>query len=194
MPELISLKLKDYYMDTLPEYLREAKARRMELDCSFGLFTSVGIKTFEAPVSPDAFSRYYELHPQGRKISFKGEEEIYNAQSGCCTFVPRRNNKVLKLDQIEICYSQKNEWDDDWAQYWFYSKIAFPSVSDSVESIFPLASKVMPFQHVNQPGFNKSLSEFKDCDTAFREVAKFIRDRDLVEEYLAAKIWPLTFG
>ncbi|RLN00202.1 putative retrotransposon protein [Panicum miliaceum] len=103
------------------------------------------IKTFEAPVSPDAFCRFYELHPQGQKISFEGEEEIYNAQSSCCTFVTRRNNKVLKLDRIEISYSQKNKWDYDWGQYWFYTKIAFPSVSDSEESVFPLASKVMPF-------------------------------------------------
>ncbi|RLM79806.1 putative retrotransposon protein [Panicum miliaceum] len=46
------------------------------------------IKTFKAPVSPDAFCRFYELHPQGRKISFDGEDEIYHAQSACCTFVP----------------------------------------------------------------------------------------------------------
>jgi hypothetical protein len=41
MPELISLKLKDYYMDTLPECLRQVKARQLELDCSFGLLTSL---------------------------------------------------------------------------------------------------------------------------------------------------------
>ncbi|CAL4900371.1 unnamed protein product [Urochloa decumbens] len=41
MPELISLKLKDYYMDTIPEYLREVKVRRLELDCSLCLLTSL---------------------------------------------------------------------------------------------------------------------------------------------------------
>jgi hypothetical protein len=46
------------------------------------------VKTFGAPVSPDTFCRFYELHPQGRKISFEGEEEVFHAQSGCCTFVP----------------------------------------------------------------------------------------------------------
>jgi hypothetical protein len=96
-------------------------------------------------VSLDTFCRFYELHPQGWKISFEGEEEIYTAQSGCCTFVPRRNKKVLKLDRIEISYNQKNKWYNKWVQYWFYAKIAFPSTSDSQESVFPLASKVMPF-------------------------------------------------
>jgi hypothetical protein len=37
---------------------------------------------------------------------------------------------------MEISYSQKNKWDDDWAQYWFYAKIAFPSVSDCQEREF----------------------------------------------------------
>jgi hypothetical protein len=37
----------------------------------------LAIKTFKAPVSPDAFCRFYELHPQGRNISFEGEDEIY---------------------------------------------------------------------------------------------------------------------
>ncbi|RLM61269.1 putative retrotransposon protein [Panicum miliaceum] len=63
------------------------------------------VRTFCGPVSSDTFCRFYELHPQGRKISFEGEDEFYNAQSGCCTFVPRRNNKVLKLDRVEISYS-----------------------------------------------------------------------------------------
>lgn len=48
------------------------------------------------------------------------------AQSGCCTFVPRRSNKTRKLDQVEISFAQKNKWEDDWVQYWFYAKIAFP--------------------------------------------------------------------
>lgn len=37
------------------------------------------LKTFEAPVSPDAFCKFNELHPQGRKVTFEGEKEIYNA-------------------------------------------------------------------------------------------------------------------
>jgi hypothetical protein len=38
------------------------------------------VRTFGAPVSPDTFYRFYELHPQGRKISFEGEDEIYSIE------------------------------------------------------------------------------------------------------------------
>jgi hypothetical protein len=58
------------------------------------------VRTFGALVSPDTFCRFYELHPQGWKIFFEGEDEIYSVQSGCCTFVLGRNNKVLKLDRV----------------------------------------------------------------------------------------------
>jgi hypothetical protein len=148
------------------------------------------VKTFGALVSPDTFCRFYELHPQGWKISFEGEDEVFYAQSGCCTFVPQRNNKVLKLDHVEISFSQKNKWDDDWTGYWLYAKIGF--VNSSQEEIFSLALKVLPFQHINQADVDRSSKDLKDCCTAFREVAKAIGSRDLVEEYLAAKIWLLT--
>jgi hypothetical protein len=100
----------------------------------------------------------------------------------------------LKLDRVEISYSQKNKWDDDWAQYWFYAKIDFPRANDSQESVFPLASKVLPFQHVNQADFDKSLPEFKGCSATFKAAVESIGGRDLVEEYMDAKIWPLAFG
>jgi hypothetical protein len=69
----------------------------------------------------------------------------------------------------------------------FYAKIGFAGSDDPQEMTFPLASKVLPFQHVNQPDFDKTL-EFKECTAAFRVAAAAIGGRDLVEEYLAAKI------
>ena len=39
------------------------------------------VKTFERPILANAFCRFYELHPQGRKISFKGGDQVYNPSS-----------------------------------------------------------------------------------------------------------------
>lgn len=47
VPELVSIKLKDYYMDTIPEYLREINARRLELDCILGLLISLTLMSTE---------------------------------------------------------------------------------------------------------------------------------------------------
>lgn len=107
---------------------------------------------------------------------------------------PQRENKALKLDRVELSFCQRNKWDDDWAQYWFYAKIAFPSSSSSRGSNFSLAVKAAKFDHVNQAIFKKSAPGFKECSATFRKAACSIGGCDFVEEYLVAKIWPLSDG
>ena len=68
------------------------------------------VKTFRGPISVDGFCR---LYPQGRKVRIEDEDDVFSAQSRCCTFVPRRSNKTLKIDRVELSYCQKNRWDDD---------------------------------------------------------------------------------
>ncbi|KAL6619370.1 hypothetical protein ACP70R_034509 [Stipagrostis hirtigluma subsp. patula] len=45
VPALLSLKLEDYDMETLPEYLQQVNPRRLELDCSLHLLTSLALVT-----------------------------------------------------------------------------------------------------------------------------------------------------
>ena len=58
----------------------------------------------------------------------------------------------MKIERAEICYCQKNRWDDDWAQYWFYAKIVFLDESISVKVSYPLTSKVLFLEHVTFDG------------------------------------------
>ena len=37
------------------------------------------VKTFGGAVSVDAFCRLYELHPQGRRVSFEDDDQVYTA-------------------------------------------------------------------------------------------------------------------
>jgi hypothetical protein len=62
------------------------------------------VKPFRGPISIDTFCCLYELHPQGRKVRFADEDDAYSAQSRYCTFVPRRHNKSLKIDRLELSY------------------------------------------------------------------------------------------
>lgn len=57
-----------------------------------------------------------------------------------------------------------------------------------------MAACILPFEHTHQPSFNRHLSEFKACVKAFEATSQVSGGRDLVEEYLAAKIWPLSLG
>ena len=85
-----------------------------------------------------------------------------------------------------------NKWEDDWEQYWFYAKIGFPSVDSSGGVSYPLASKVAEFKHTTKADFRRTAAGYKECDSAFASLARVVSGRDLIEEYLAAKVWPLT--
>ena len=152
------------------------------------------VKTFGGPISVDGFCRLYELHPQGWKVHFADEDEVFSTQSGCCTFVPRRTNKSQRIEWVELSYCQKNQWDDDWTKFWFYAKIGFPSADDSAAVSYPLASKVLPVEHISQADFRRSGAGYKDCVEAFRMAAGLIGGRDLIEEFICANIWPLSAG
>ena len=87
---------------------------------------------------------------------------MYTAQSGCCSFHPRRTNKTQGIERMELSYYQKNKWEDDWVQYWFYAKIAFPMSNPSSEVSYPLARKLQPFNHVTKAEFKRMVPGYKD--------------------------------
>ena len=76
--------------------------------------------------------------------------------------------------------------------YWFYAKIGFPDPEGSSEEKYLLASDIEMFDHVYQPAFNKRGPGFKSCLEAFMTTCQVCGGRDAVEEFLAAKVWPLA--
>ena len=79
-------------------------------------------------------------------------------------------------------------------QYWFYAKIGFPGYDSSGEVSYLLAAKVEEFKHVTKADFCRTALGYKEYYSAFISAARVISGRDLIEEYLAAKVWPLTTG
>ena len=75
----------------VPEILAKFKVKIHQLTPNAIVMLSKffwAVKTFGGHVSVDAFCRLYELHPQGRKVRFAEEDEVFSAQSDCCTFMP----------------------------------------------------------------------------------------------------------
>ena len=134
------------------------------------------------------------MHPQTWKVSFDEDPQVFPAQSGCCSFHPRRTNKTQGIERMELSYYQKNKWEDDWEQYLFYAKIGFPSVESSAEVSYPLAAKIEQFKHITKADFRRTAAGYKECYSTFASAARAVSDRDLIEEYLAVKVWPLTRG
>ena len=100
----------------------------------------------------------------------------------------------MKIEWVELSYCQKNRWDDDWAQFWFYAKVGFPSAENPTDVSYPLASKVLSVEHISQADFRRSGIGYKDYLDAFASAAGLIGGRDLIEEFICANIWPLSAG
>ena len=96
------------------------------------------------------------------------------------------------VTKVEISFFQKNRWDDDWEQYWFYAKIGFAGKQDSSKVFYPLASKVQPLDLTNQAEFRRSAQNYRECCAAFASFVRLIGERDLIEEFVYAKVWHHT--
>ena len=87
-------------------------------------------------MSVDAFCRLFQLHCQPRKVFVDDDDEESEVQNGCCTFVPRKSNKKTSLTKVVLAAAQKNKWEGNWLEYWFYAQIDFPDPEGSSEERF----------------------------------------------------------
>jgi hypothetical protein len=115
----------------------------------------------------------YETKPWGK--------EQYHNNFGCYSFVTRLGSSCL------VPTFQKR-WPGDWMKEWFYVKNDLKTREDIAEIIMrPIWSRF---------GLRKPKVEIdeaaKGCRRAFGIVCSFIGTRDLVQEHVAYRIWPLV--
>ena len=79
-------------------------------------------------------------------------------------------------------------------RYWFYAKVKFLKIESPSEVYYLLAVDIQAFEHTYQPEFNRLAPGFSSCVGAFTTASRSCGSRDLVEEFVAAKIWPLSPG
>jgi hypothetical protein len=147
--------------------------------------------SFKSKPDVDCFFNHYELQYQPKAVKVNGERRL--AQFGSCTFIPKVRAKGK--ENLRISYAQKPRWPNTWIRHWFYATVpgltVFRGGIDTVT--YPLASKMslLVAERRVQP---KMTEGRKACEKAFELACRFSSGRDLVEEFLAADIWPLCFG
>lgn len=147
-------------------------------------------KTFGSDVDVDAFIHYHELHHQQRLVKFEGSSEKFDAQLGCCSFVTRRENKKKKIQRVELSFSQKNKWEEDRLRYWFYVMVGCPDPLSPDTTIYPFACKVEDLNITHISDYDAQSAGFKACCDAFYLATTTISGRDVVDEALAAEVFP----
>jgi hypothetical protein len=151
------------------------------------------MKTFGRNLSVDAFARFFELVivPDVIKVD---DGQFYEAQHACCTFNTRRQNTRKGITRIQIAPCCKTNLTDDWSSYWFYVKVDMSEVPGYEGPARPLSCSIEALTAVNTAEFNHRAVGIRNCESAFHLASTILGGRDVVKEFVAAEIWPISYG
>jgi hypothetical protein len=143
------------------------------------------VTSFGGILSAEGFAKRYELHYKPRKIEVDGDE--VQGQYGCLNFHAKHRSHRAKLT-----VAVKNKWSGAWMQAWFYCKVPLlwsPSHGRG-KGIYAMCSDMTGLDFSKEPPFE--CTEDDAGDVAFIKVTRSIVGRDVVEEYMACMIFPLS--
>jgi hypothetical protein len=151
------------------------------------------MKTFGCNLNTDAFARFFELVivPDVIKVD---DGQFYEAQHACCTFNTRRQNTRKGISRIQIAPCCKTNLTDDWNSYWFYVKVNMYEVPGYEGPAYPLSCSIAPLTAVNTTEFNHRAIGIRNCESAFHLASTILGGRDIIKEFVAAIIWPISCG
>jgi hypothetical protein len=139
-----------------------------------GAIQSQGIE-FDAQAFCKAFNHIHELHFQTKET-----RGLHN-NFGCYNFTYRRGSMFPAL-------AYRSNWLKEWAKEWFYMKNDLTASADISGIIQPPIATNFGFK---KPTYHVNF-EAQATIVAFNVVSTYIGMRDLVQEYLAFKMWPLA--
>jgi hypothetical protein len=132
-------------------------------------------------LDPDArcFCNILELSYQMKAI---GKEQYHN-NFGCYSFVPRSGASYPVP-------TFRKKWLGSWMQEWFYVKNDL-SQREDVKGI--IQCPIWSHFDIRRPSIALG-NDVQACQAAFNTVCTYIGTRDLVQEHVAYKVWPLASG
>jgi hypothetical protein len=149
------------------------------------------MKTFGRNLNVDAFARFFELVIVADVIKVD-DGQYYEAQHACCTFNTRRQNTRKEITRIQIAPYCKTNLTDDWNSYWFYIKVDMSEIPGYEGPACPLSCSIEPLTAVTAAEFNHRAVGIRNCENAFHLTSTILGGRDIVEEFVAAEIWPMS--
>jgi hypothetical protein len=151
------------------------------------------MRTFGCNPSVHAFARLYELVIIPKVI--KGSDgEFYHTQHACCTFNTRRQNTRKGITRIQIAPCCKTNFTEDWDSHWFYLKVNMLEVPGYTGPAHPLSCPIAPLTAVNTAEFNQRALGIRNCKSAFHLASTILGGRDIIEEFVAARVCPISSG
>jgi hypothetical protein len=146
----------------------------------FGMEHWVLCNTFELVIEPGII-----------KLS---DSQYCESHFSCCTFNTCRQNTRRGLTQIQIAPCCITNFTKDWNSYWFYVKVDMSKIPGYVGAAFPLSSPIEELTATCTAPYNHHAVGFRNCERAFHLSSKILGGRDIIEEFITANIWPISYG
>jgi hypothetical protein len=151
------------------------------------------MKTFGCSFGADIFAHLFELVIE-KYILKLDDEKYYDAHYLCCTFNTRRQNLRKGLNRIQLAPCSKTNFAKDWSSYWFYVNVDMSKVPGYTGPAYPFYSPMASVTAVCTASYNKRVADFESYENAFLLASTIIDGRDVIEEFVAADIWPISAG
>jgi hypothetical protein len=135
-------------------------------------------------LEPDA-KCFYNIHELFYKTKAIGKEQYHN-NFGCNNFVHRSD--VNRSDVRCPMPMFRKKWSGSWTKQWFYVKNDL-SKREDVRGI--IQHPIRSCFGIRRPSI-ASRNKVQACLMAFNTVCTYITTKDLVQEHIAYKVWPLV--
>jgi hypothetical protein len=132
-------------------------------------------------LEPDArcFCNIHELAYETKAI----EKEQYHNNFGCYSFMPQSESSY----RVPMF---RKRWSSSWMQEWFYVKNDLSQREDVIGIIqHPIWSRF----EIRRPATALG-NDVQACQEAFNTVCTYIGSRELVQEHIAYRVWPVANG
>jgi hypothetical protein len=151
------------------------------------------MKTFGCNLSADTFAQFFELVivPDVIKVD---DGQFYEAHYTCCTFNTRRQNTRKGITRIQIVPCCKTNFTEDWSSYLFYVKADMSTIPGYEGPAHPLSSPIEALTAVSTATFNHRAAGIRSCENAFHLASTILGGCDIIEEFVPARIWPISYG
>jgi hypothetical protein len=151
------------------------------------------MKTFSCNFRADVFARFIEQVIVLDVIKVD-EGRFYEAHYTCCGFNTRRQNTRRGITRIQIAPCCKKKFTEHWSSYWLYIKVDMSAIPDYEGPAHPLSSPMEALNAVCTADYNHRAVGIRSCENAFHLASTILGGRDIIEEFVAARIWPISYG
>jgi hypothetical protein len=96
--------------------------------------------------------------------------------------------------RIQIAPCCKTNFTEDWSSYWFYVKVDMSTIPGYEGTAHPLSTPIEALTALCTAPYNYRVAGIRNCENVFHLASTILGGRDIIEEFTAVRIWPISYG